>query len=312
MRIAIIGYGAVAAIHARQLARETGVELAAICGPDRAKAAAFARSHGISRVVSTIDELGGMADAAIVCSPSSCHFEQARQLLHAGLATLVELPACSSLDEALELGYLAETRRLTLQCAHTSRYIEPFKRLGDLLARGTLGPILHVHFVRTLALRQRSWIDDALLHHAGHPLHLLLHWFAPLRLCGCAARPAAVGAQDVAILAGLENGAPATISISYTSRVPAATALFIGERHTFSTDGFSYIRSDLETLNWDGDAEAAYHASIHDQDVEFVRACRGEPTGTPWQETIDLTRAIEGLRGLCLRDKRTPRSAPLR
>jgi 2-hydroxy-4-carboxymuconate semialdehyde hemiacetal dehydrogenase len=302
MRIAIIGYGAVAGIHARQLAREPGVEIAVVCGPDAAKARAFAGSHGIKRVVSAIGDLGGAADAAIVCSPSSRHFEQTRELLHASISTLVELPACSTVEEAIELGGIAKRAGIVLQCAHTSRYIEPFKRLGDLLARGTLGPILHVHFVRTLALRQRSWIDDALLHHAGHPLHLLLHWFAPLRLCGCAARPAAVGAQDVAILAGLENGAPATISISYTSRVPAATALFIGERHTFSTDGFSFIRSDLEALNWDGNAEAAYHASIHDQDVEFVRACRGEPTGTPWQETIDLTRAIAELRGLCLRD----------
>lgn len=298
MRIAIVGYGTVAAIHARELTRGSDAELAVVCGPDATKAGAFALEHGIKGTVTSVAEIAGMADAAIICSPSGLHFEQARTLLQAGVSTLVELPACSSVDEALELGRLAEDLGLTLQCAHTSRYIEPNRRLGEALGRGTLGSILQVHFLRTVTPRRRSWDDDALLHHAAHPLHLLLHWFPSLRLIACAAHPAAIGAQDVAVLAALDNGAPVTVSISYTSRIPNATMLVVGDRHTFSTDGFSRVRSDRSELNWDGDADEAYHASIRDQDLDFLRACRGERAGTSWDETITLMRAIDDLREL--------------
>lgn len=298
MRIAIVGYGAVAAIHARELAHGSDAELAVVCGPDAKKAEAFALEHGIKRTVTSVDDIVGVADAAIVCSPSGLHFEQARALLQAGVSTLVELPACSSLHEALELGRLAEERGLILQCAHTSRYVEPSRRLGEALSRGTLGSVLQIHSMRTLTLRKRSWSDDALLHHAAHPLHLLLHWFPSLRLIGCAAQPAAIGAQDVAVLAALDHGAPATISISYSSHLPKSEMIVIGDRHTFSTDGFSRVRSDLSELDWDGDAEEAYHTSIRNQDLDFLRACRGEKAGTPWDETITLMRTIDELRQL--------------
>jgi predicted dehydrogenase len=165
-----------------------------------------------------------------------------------------------------------------------------------MLERGALGEVRQIDFVRTVAPRQRSWTDDALLHHAAHPLHLLLHWFPAVRLLGCAAHPNPVGAQHVAVLAALENGAPVTVSVSYHTRVPAAHLLLVGERHTVSSDGFERIESDLIAQNWRGDAETVYHSAIHAQDLEFLRACRGEDAGVPWSETIRLAAAIDQLR----------------
>ena len=46
MRIALIGYGAVAAVHARGLVDAPDTRLVAVIGPDLAKAQAFARTHG--------------------------------------------------------------------------------------------------------------------------------------------------------------------------------------------------------------------------------------------------------------------------
>ena len=287
-----------AAVHARQLSEAPGAELAAVCGPDAAKADTFARAHGIGRTVPAIDQLRGIADAAIICSPSPLHFEHARTALQAGLSTLVEVPACASSRESEELATLAGHQGVELHCAHTSRYILPCRRVGALIAAGTLGEIRQVHYVRTVPPRQRSWTDDALLHHAAHPLHLLLLWFPEVRLIGCAAHPRVIGAQHVAILAALENGAPVAIGVTYEARVPAAELLIVGERHSISTDGFSWIRSDLHGEEWAGDADSSYHAAVAAQDREFLRACRGENAAVPWTETIALAAAIDHLRAL--------------
>jgi 2-hydroxy-4-carboxymuconate semialdehyde hemiacetal dehydrogenase len=296
MRVAIVGYGAVAAIHARQIAGSGQGDVVAVCGPDAAKGQTFAREHRITRVLNSPHELVGAADAAVICSPSPLHFEHACSVLEAGLAALVEVPACGTREEALELATLAERRGLKLRGAHTSSYLTAYRRLGELMGRGELGDVRQIHVVRTIAPRTRSWTDDALLHHAAHPLHLLLRWFPSIRWRGCAAHPAAIGAQHVAVLGALENGAPVSVSVSYEARVPAGDFLVVGERHSFSTDGFSRITCDIEGQAWTGDAEAEYHGAVRAQDLDFLAACRGGDAGVPWEETIALAGAIDELR----------------
>ena len=73
MRIAVIGYGTVGAIHAAKFANERDVEVATIFGPKREKAEAFASAHGVKHVSATLQEAISMTDAAIVCSPSPLH-----------------------------------------------------------------------------------------------------------------------------------------------------------------------------------------------------------------------------------------------
>ena len=297
-RVAIIGYGAVASVHARQLRKLPGVEVSAICGPDGTKAQRFAGAHQIARAVTNIEEALGGADAAIVCSPSPRHAEQASQVLEARVPVLVELPPCETLTQANQLSSLAAERGVTLECAHTSRYLAPFADLGRHIAGGLLGDVEQIHYVRSIPPRQRSWVDDALLHHASHPLDLLLTWFSDLRPVACAAHPLVQGAQNLCALAQLGSGAPVSVVISYTARLPEVRMTVIGSAHTFATDGFSFVRSDLDELNWEGDGQHSYEQAILNQDAAFLAACRGGPSGVNWQATIRLTALIERFRKL--------------
>ena len=94
MKLAIIGYGAVASIHARKALAQPGVKITAVSGPRRDKAAIFASTYGIASYTDRLSEALRHAEAAIICSPSSAHFEQACECLKAGIHTLVELPPC--------------------------------------------------------------------------------------------------------------------------------------------------------------------------------------------------------------------------
>jgi len=292
MRVALIGYGAVAAVHARGLKRH--VELVTVCGPDQRKAEAFAELHGIQHADTNLKAALGCAETAIICSPSPLHYEQAREALHAGVHVLVELPACTSNVEAGDLASAAEKRRRILQCAHTSRYLEPYRRLTSWIQAGVLGDIRHVRYVRSIPPRTRSWTDDALWHHASHALDLFLLWFGSLELLSCAAYPGIPGAQDIALTALAAGKAPVAVSISYTSQLAETNMTIIGTNHTVATDGFSYMSSDDAHFTWQGCEQTAYERAIQEQDTAFCEACRGDQTGVPWNQTISLTNCVTG------------------
>jgi 2-hydroxy-4-carboxymuconate semialdehyde hemiacetal dehydrogenase len=293
MKLAIIGYGAVASIHARKALAQPGLKIAAVSGPRRDKAAIFASTYGIANYTDRLSEALCHAEAAIICSPSAAHFEQACECLKAGIHTLVELPPCGGLQEAERLSELAAERDVLIRCAHTSRYLSPFIRLREILRAGEVGEIEQVSYVRHHVIRERSWTDSALLHHAAHPLDLFIDWFGNVRPLACVVSPDVVSARNVSFLGRLASGAPVSVSISYTSRLPRKQMIVVGTRHTVETDGFSYIRSDSDELKFDGDEQLVYEKAIADQDGEFVRACQGERCGVGWEETIKLVELVD-------------------
>src|SRR4051794_2065577 len=164
MRIGIIGYGAVAAVHVRGL-QAWGADLRTVFGPDTNKLRAFAQAHRIPDATTRLNDLLDRCEAVIIASPSPLHFEQAQAVLEAGRHCLVELPACSSAAEARALCRAASSPNLTLQCAHTTRLLPGILQLEQCFRSGLLGDIRHVVSIRAIPPRSRSWIDDAILHH---------------------------------------------------------------------------------------------------------------------------------------------------
>jgi len=298
LKVAMIGYGAVGSIHADQLAAEPGVELRAVYGPKPEKSVAFANAHGIKGAHTTIAQALAGVDVAIVCSPSALHFQQAFECLDHGVHTLVELPPCATTTEAEALEEVARRRGVLVGCAHTSRFVAPYARIRENIRANVLGPLQEFNYTRHHQLRERSWADNALLHHAAHPVDILLDWCGRLEPHGCVAMPDAQHAQTVALLGKLPSGGPATITVSYTSRLPHIRMLVVGEHHTLETDGFTYLRSDLTDLQFAGDAQQVYEQAIRDQDREFLRACRGQGGYVPWEETLKMVRAMDRFQAL--------------
>jgi predicted dehydrogenase len=298
MKIAMIGAGAVASIHAAGLRNIPGVELISVYHPDPDKASRFASIHGIRDVSSSMDQAIASAAVAIICSPSGQHFEQARECLVAGVHTLIELPPCVDASQAQVLGELATKRGITVGCAHTSRYLLPYARIKAGLRNGLIGEVLEVSYVRHHQLSARSWTDNALLHHAAHPIDLLIDWCGGLRAVGCIARPHSSVAQAVSILGQLPNGGPASIVISYASHLQQTRMLVVGTQHTVETDGFSYIHSDLPELRMQAVEQEVYEQAVCNQDMEFLGACQGTCGYVGWTETVKLVRAVSQFRAL--------------
>jgi 2-hydroxy-4-carboxymuconate semialdehyde hemiacetal dehydrogenase len=295
--IAIIGCGAVAAVHASRLSR-AGVPIASVCGSEIGKAQTFAAAHKIDRAVSDLDSALEGVDAAIIASPSSLHYQQALRALEQRVHVLAELPACASAAEAEDLRQAAIRFNVILQCAHTSRYIEPYHRIGCWIRENRLGTVRQIHYFRCVLPSRRSWRDDALLHHASHPIDLLSEWFGEFEPTSCAGTMHGQSYTDVALTARLSDGAPVTIAISYSAKLPQTRMTVIGEEHTVIAEGFQSITSDDEALVWQGDSTAIYKQAIEEQDLAFLMHCQTGSGGIAWSETIKLTRYVDAFRRL--------------
>lgn len=294
IRVAIIGCGAVASIHVANLAEELGVEVTAVYSRDAGRASSFAAQHGIPTVCQSISEVARHAEAAIICSSTALHFEQAQACLRAGLHTLVELPPCSELREAEELSLLADKQGALLGCAHTARYLLPYATIRMALDAGSIGEIQEISYIRYLQPRAgRTWTDNALLHHAAHAIDLVLWWCGNLHPVACAVFPDAASAQSTSVVATLPSGKPVTIVVSYGAKLSVASMVVVGTKHTIETNGFSALRSDLEEMQFAGDERVVYERAIHDQDMQFFGACRGTEHFVPWAETVNLIRTIK-------------------
>lgn len=293
IRLAIIGCGAVASIHAAHLAGQPDVELTAVYSPAPERARIFAEEHGAHAVAASVEEAIARADAAIICSPSSRHFDQAEACLRAGRHTLVELPPCGQVREAEELGRIAREQSVLVGCAHTSRYLLPYARIQSAVCSGVLGEIQEINYIRYPQLRPRSWTDDALLHHAAHVIDLALHWCGGLEPLACVAFPRSSSAQSVSLLATLPAGKSLTAAISYGAKLSVSKMVVVGAKHTAETDGFSYVKSDLEKIRFSGDEREVYEGAIAAQDMHFLEACRGKASYIPWSETENLMRMIQ-------------------
>ena len=298
MRVAIIGYGAVGSIHAAKLRQEADVQLVSVYGPKPEKAASFATAHGIPRACTAIIEAVSEADVAIVCSPTAAHFEQARECLRYGVHTLLEMPPCQNAAEAEKLAWLAHERGVKLGCAHTSRFCAPFVRVKESIESGLLGEIQEINYARYLKLRERSWTDNALLHHSAHPIDMFFYWCGGVEPKACVALPDACLPQTVAALGRLPSGAPASITVTYASRLYHVRLMVVGAKHTMETDGFSYIHSDLPDLVFRGNDQETYESAIHRQDLAFLNACQGMGSFVSWDETVKILQTLDGFRAL--------------
>ena len=296
----MIGTGAVAAIHAAQLAVDPEAALMAVYSPDHAAASAFASQFGFCRVAPSLQDACTGTDVAIICSPPQHHFGQARACLQAGLHTLVELPACEAVLEAEDLGICAAQSGLRLGCAHTARYLSPYIQIRDCLRQGRLGAIQHVNYVRFPQLNPKAWIDHALDHHAAHIIDLILDWFGGVDPVAAALYPDEEMTRNASLLGRLPDGASVAVTVSYDSHLPVNSLLVIGSKHTLESDGFSFIRSDDGVLHQSA-LQPTYENAIRDQDRAFLAACQGVGDYVDWQDTIRLMRAVDHFKSLACR-----------
>lgn len=121
LRLAVVGAGHLGRIHARLASALEGVQLVGVVDPVAANRDAVTRETG-APAFEQVHDLFGIANAAVIATPTSTHADVAKQLLHGGLHLLIEKPLTPTVAEADELVTLAKRQQLTLQVGHVERF----------------------------------------------------------------------------------------------------------------------------------------------------------------------------------------------
>lgn len=144
--IAIIGTGAVSAIHAQSYMTSKECEIRVLCDVNRAKAEKLAAEIGISpEIVTDYKQLLARTDidAVSICLPPALHCQFTVDFLNAGKHVLVEKPMAPSLYECDQMIRAAAENHKLLSVVSNNRFKTPAMRVKQMLDEGVGGRLLY-------------------------------------------------------------------------------------------------------------------------------------------------------------------------
>jgi len=189
LRIAIIGPGKVAHLHAKAVLQTPDTALVAVYGRTYQKAEDFARQYDIP-AYSDVNEMviRENVDLCIVCTPHPAHCEPTVAALDAGSNVLVEKPLAASLADCDAMIEAAQRNGRHLGVVSQRRFYTPSMRIREAIDAGKIG-IPALGTIQMLGWRDEpyyksdpwrgTWAGEGggvLVNQAPHQLDLLL-WY---------------------------------------------------------------------------------------------------------------------------------------
>jgi len=300
VRIGIIGAGGISETHVRAARAIAGVDVVAVHGSNRAKAAALAASAGAVAYDELEAFLAHPMDVVAIGSPSGLHARHAGAAVRHGLHVLVEKPLDITtaridalLDEADRAGVqvgVCFQERLAPEMVDIKRRLDAGE-IGDaVMAAG------HVRWYRPPEYyRQSRWrgtreLDGggALMNQGIHTVDLLLWLLGPVaRVSGRTARRLhEIEVEDTAVaLLEFESGAIGTID--------ATTAAFPGFPRRLEIVGTRGSLVHEDPARAAAVADAAPHQRVFQDFIEAVK--NGRPPacdGREGRRSVALVEAI--------------------
>lgn len=136
LNVGVIGVGYLGEHHARifsELARESdAIRLAAIVDIDRERAKEIAKKYGCD-VCYDYRDIFGRVDALSIVTPTTTHYEIARECIKAGKDILIEKPITTTVEEADDLIALSENVGVIVQVGHLERFNPVFSAVRSLI-----------------------------------------------------------------------------------------------------------------------------------------------------------------------------------
>ena len=134
IKVAVLGTGSLGQHHTRiysELADAGIVELTGIYDAHAETARKIAEKHKL-HIFNSIAEAAAASDALNIVTPTTTHFDIARQLLAQGKHVLVEKPMTDNSAQAGELIELAKKNNCVLQVGHVERFNPVFKYVAGV------------------------------------------------------------------------------------------------------------------------------------------------------------------------------------
>jgi predicted dehydrogenase len=308
VRVGIIGVGVMGSNHARVARQLRHARLTAVVDADLERATSLAAGPDV-QAMSSIDQIAGAVDLAVVAVPTAFHLEVALQLIELGIHVLVEKPIAGSIDDARRMIEAADAAGVSLSVGHVERFNAAVMELPELLDEP-----LHLKAVRVSPYSPR--ISDGVVH------DLMIHDLdIALALLGEKASVESVSGVGRGIHGVTEDLAHAVIKMSNgvtasfeTSRLGQQKVRLIEVTQRDSVVVADLLRQDI-TVH-----KMSRHEYLADDGVRYRQSSvveipfidqRGEPLLRELQDVVDSIRehrpprvdGANGLRALELADR---------
>ncbi len=326
--IAIVGAGAIAAIHMEAFTELAGLcEIRAVCDIYRNKAEELIHKYGLENAVAfeSLDEAVDAAgiDAVSICLPPSRHCAETVKALKLGCHVLVEKPMASSLEECDQMIRAAGENKKLLSVVCQNRFKTPMNRVNRLIKSGAAGTVIHA-LVNSLWWRGENYYDlwwrgtwesecgGSFTSHSVHHLDLL-QWMIgmPESVMACMSNVGHCNSEleDVGVAVFCYPNAMAQLTTSLVDHGERQEMIFQTEKARLSIpwdpaasgplpNGFP--REDEETLKELNELYYGIPEMNHEghaaQAENFLKAIRGEEEllvpGSEGRKSIELLMAI--------------------
>jgi len=214
LRIGLVGVGHLGSLHAKILAEVAEAEFAGVHDIDQEKVRKAAAEFNTTACAS-LDLLLARSDALVIATPTTTHYEIARQALELGRDVFIEKPITQTTAEADGLIRLAEEKDRLVQVGH----IERFNPAILALERHTLNPMF-VESHRLAQFNPRGTDVAVVLDLMIHDIDLILS-FVHSPVARVAANGVAVVSESIDIANArlqFENGCVANVTASRISQ----------------------------------------------------------------------------------------------
>jgi predicted dehydrogenase len=252
LRAAIIGTGAVAALHAESLALIDGVDLVAVADLMPGRAAEFGAAHGGARAYESLEELFAeqQIDVVHLCTPPGVHAPQAVAAFAHGAHVVAEKPPALSLSELAQMTDAAAAADRRFAVVFQQRTGTAAGHVKRLLESGALGRALFAT-CNTLWYRDAEYYSvpwrgrweteggGTTLSHGIHQIDLLAYLLGDWRAASAQLwrQSRAVETEDVSTGTILfESGAVASVSTSVVSPRQTSSIRIDTEKATIEVD----------------------------------------------------------------------------
>ncbi len=236
MKVILVGAGAFGVKHLEAMAKIDGIEVVSLVSRDPVTTAEVAKKWKIPHCTTDLAQALAQpgVEAAMLCSPTQLHAQQAVQCMRAGKHVMIEIPIADSLADAELVVRTQRETGVTAMGGHTRRFNPSHQWIHKRIQSGELKILqmdVQTYFFRRTnmnALGQpRSWTDNLLWHHACHTVDLFGYQTGQQASQYHALQgpiSASLGiAMDMSIGLRVPSGAICTLSLSFNNDGPFGT-----------------------------------------------------------------------------------------
>ncbi len=278
------------------------VRVHVVCDTDESRLAlARHRFEGIRTSTTTEDAIADpKADAVVIATPVSTHYELTLAALRAGKHVLVEKPLCGSPIECEELQSLATDRGLVLAVGHVFLFNAGIRKVREYIHSGELGRIFYIHASRTNLGPIRDDVN-ALWDLASHDLSIFQYWLDAVPTEVTAHGESFLGHQVQDVVIGsyrYPGGVMACVHASWLNPRKVREITIVGSRKMAVWDDMSInepvriYNKWVETRRPEAYAEkfGSFPTTIREGDVLIPKVAGPEPVAAECEHFIECIR----------------------